>query len=732
MAITQNHIINIQPGVSAPLVIHCSQGDTGTQINLTVVNGDETFDCSSYACSVHGVRSDGGNWGPITCTVSGSTVCFSLTSAMTAVAGACLAEISVGTVGTANFAILVENATFSLGVTYTEDVSLYQSILSYNMGAVQNIKAEATAGVNKAIDQMNANTNAINAKYDAATTNFNQGIATAQNQYAVTNAKLDTAISAATQDSEVQDIRVKADGTSATTAGNAVREQITDLKDALDRSIVAEYNGKWEAGYVSADGTVSYDGQGENNNKISQAIATKSVNVSIKFSKSHDLWFGIGAWANDGSFLERKVYHPVISDKLSFSYTAPEGTSYVRISYRAYDEDYAMSVKYYYVLKNTVETIRALTRECNDNISTVASLANFSGRFKPCYDHLFVEDGSNSVIPHESLYHVRLSRRFGFNTIEANIAKTSDGVFIVTHLYEGAFWNWFHHVDGKTDISTTLVSSVTWDWIVKNVRYNSTIKKYQTRPCRLEEFLSECRQQNIIPFIYTEDVNVLAMADEYMGKDNYIAYGANRANAPTAIIYHWAYETSKEAILSHCEKVGKPFIYGMGNPTAFTDSELKEIVDAVHSAGYWIGTSYADPMWYKYSYIGFDFNGTQTRINRIDNGNICNLSSAFGFDEFEVVNGAEADGILTFSSNGTISPNVPSTVFPFCGIDLQIDFTGTIVVPTIGKHARTQYTSDGSMPFFVAVPILNGSPHLTVEVMSGTIIRDLSFKASKF
>ena len=90
MAITQNHVINIQPGVSAPLVIHCSQGDTGTQINLTVVNGDEEFDCSSYACSVHGVRSDGGNWGPITCTVSGSTVCFSLTSDMTAVAGACV------------------------------------------------------------------------------------------------------------------------------------------------------------------------------------------------------------------------------------------------------------------------------------------------------------------------------------------------------------------------------------------------------------------------------------------------------------------------------------------------------------------------------------------------------------------------------------------------------------------------------------------------------------------
>ena len=215
MAITQNHVINIQPGVSAPLVIHCSQGDTGSVINLTVVNGDETFDCSSYLCSVHGVRSDGANWGPYEVTVSGSTVSFSLRQEMTAVAGPCLAEITIGTVGTANFAILVENATFSLGVTYTEDVSLYQSILNYIMGAAQDIKTEATASVNKAIDQMNAKANDL------------------QNQYAVTNAKLDTAISAATQDSEVKDIRVKADGTSSTTAGNAVREQITELKNDL-------------------------------------------------------------------------------------------------------------------------------------------------------------------------------------------------------------------------------------------------------------------------------------------------------------------------------------------------------------------------------------------------------------------------------------------------------------------------------------------------------------------
>ena len=155
MAITQNHIINIQPGVSAPLVIHCSQGDTGSVINLTVVNGDETFDCSSYVCSVHGVRSDGANWGPYPVTVNGSTVSFPLRSTMTAISGPCLAEISVGTVGTANFAILVENATFGVGVTYTEDVSVYQNILNYVMNFVQGVRSDANANVTAAIANMN-------------------------------------------------------------------------------------------------------------------------------------------------------------------------------------------------------------------------------------------------------------------------------------------------------------------------------------------------------------------------------------------------------------------------------------------------------------------------------------------------------------------------------------------------------------------------------------------------
>ena len=45
-----------------------------------------------------------------------------------------------------------------------------------------------------------------------------------------------------TGDAELQDIRVKADGTTATSAGNAVREQFNELKGDLDNVIIKETN----------------------------------------------------------------------------------------------------------------------------------------------------------------------------------------------------------------------------------------------------------------------------------------------------------------------------------------------------------------------------------------------------------------------------------------------------------------------------------------------------------
>ena len=64
-----------------------------------------------------------------------------------------------------------------------------------------------------------------------------------------------------TGDAELQDIRVKADGTTATSAGNAVREQVSEIKGDLDELKVVDtsnqlfdYNSANIHGFYSADG----------------------------------------------------------------------------------------------------------------------------------------------------------------------------------------------------------------------------------------------------------------------------------------------------------------------------------------------------------------------------------------------------------------------------------------------------------------------------------------------
>jgi hypothetical protein len=345
-----------------------------------------------------------------------------------------------------------------------------------------------------------------------------------------------------------------------------------------------------------------------------------------------------------------------------------------------------------------------------------------------------VNDGINAIMPHESLYHLRLSKALGYRIIEANTKATSDGVIVVNHLSSGKFGNYFHHVDGVTDISNIDVSTVTWAWIVENVRYNSTIPKYRTRPPRLEEFLEECNRQNMIPFVYSGTTGAVAMADKYMGHYNYISYGGTREMCPYGIIFTWnTTNTTKEQILAACDAIGSPMIYGLGNPQSFTDAELLEIVEALHAKGYAVGTSYQDTNWAKYRGMGFDFNGSQTMINRIEDGNICNYSTIFGWDDFDLTGSpTNDDNVLTFANSGTIAPKLSEDTYPVSGYDFEIVFNGQIEVVTNGTGGTKTFTSDGSAPVFYACPVLNSKPIIVINVSANTTVYDLYFKAKRF
>lgn len=134
--LNQKAAINVVPGVAPQTVVHLSQGNVGDTVTLYVYENSDPFDTSGLTASVQGVRKDGTGFGPVACTKSGNAVTFTVTSAMTAISGPVLAEItftngSSQSVSTANFAMLIEQGTFPNGPTYDTDISVYQQILQY-------------------------------------------------------------------------------------------------------------------------------------------------------------------------------------------------------------------------------------------------------------------------------------------------------------------------------------------------------------------------------------------------------------------------------------------------------------------------------------------------------------------------------------------------------------------------------------------------------------------------
>ena len=240
--INQSNILNLQPGITAPVVVHMSEGDSGTKLSFKLIDGANAWtDPGNVVAAVHGRRQDGTQFGPYACTISGDVVSFETDAAMAGAAGSGIAEIVLtdsdqNTAGTANFAIMVERATFPMGVTYTNDVSVYEAILTYAQSAdaslQKQITAEATAR-QTADNTLQGNINSEASTRAAADSNLQSQI----NQIIAPSGEAPSA-------AEVQNARIGADGVTYDTLGTAIRTQVNDINDAiadLDKIFYEQY-----------------------------------------------------------------------------------------------------------------------------------------------------------------------------------------------------------------------------------------------------------------------------------------------------------------------------------------------------------------------------------------------------------------------------------------------------------------------------------------------------------
>ena len=397
------------------------------------------------------------------------------------------------------------------------------------------------------------------------------------------------------------------------------------------------------------------------------------------------------------------------------------------------DFTFAPRLVKYDVNGNFIKTNEELTKKVKGLENN--SSAYWRSLFCPYYDHTFINkvNGSGVTIPSESIFNIQSSRRLGFKVIEANVKATSDN-YIVCHgggtdsLY---FGGQFEHIDGVTDIANTLISSVSISWIKENIRYKSMFDKFKVAPLSLEEFLLECKKNGLVPLVQYVDDTEVEIVKEIFG-DNFILYNGRRELTDGPIMLY-SNQVTKENILSACDNVGAPCLYNMANPGAFTDEQLKDIADAMHKRGYWIGAvpiySGMETVNQRLFELGFDFMASAWSVPDFDEGNLCNIISDFDFSDFSTT-GTTSNNVLNLTEGQTVQPatNIPGAFL--AKSTLHILFDGKIKV-TMGDYITDAVLeSDGSKTKWLSTYYNIGTNTFLITALENTTIQNIEFKCS--
>lgn len=352
----------------------------------------------------------------------------------------------------------------------------------------------------------------------------------------------------------------------------------------------------------------------------------------------------------------------------------------------------------------------------------------------PFYAHLFTdkiyETSTDITIPSESLDDIRVSRRLGFNVIEANVHATSDGKFVVIHGSGGKFGYEVTDLNGNFTYADTAINSVTLDWIKTNIRYRSDIPRFRTAIPTFEEFLRECRLQGMIPFAQASTAAMVALLDGIMGYGNYFAYNGTRALTSAPIVQYLSL-TTKEAILEQARSIGVPYVYAMGNCNAFTDDELKDIVSSLHSEGFMIATAYAGGANAdRVRKLGFDMIASTWNVNNFDNANLCTLCVGTDWSDFQITGSSATDsGVELGVSQSIVPKNELGIEFLAKGM-LQVTFSGTAYIKC-GKDNQI-VTFDSPNTIIFSSYFINEVPSFIIAGKdTGAVVTDVVFKASK-
>lgn len=231
---TQYISLNMTPSGVNP-IFHISQYDVGRLLGFYVYNGSEVVDLDDYTCTVEATRTDGTQITTNVITNNNSGI-FAVTATMSNVADKYNCQLVIvdrNTNRVASLPFIMDVVTAALN---GNDSSIYNDRTLY-----QQYNASMQAALaNEANNRINADNLEKATRQSAVKTlqgNINSEASTRAAADAVLQGQIDNFVQlpsgSTAADAELVNIRVKADGTSAKTAGDAVRQQVGALKEDL-------------------------------------------------------------------------------------------------------------------------------------------------------------------------------------------------------------------------------------------------------------------------------------------------------------------------------------------------------------------------------------------------------------------------------------------------------------------------------------------------------------------
>ncbi|MDD2382304.1 MAG: glycerophosphodiester phosphodiesterase family protein [Mariniphaga sp.] len=341
-----------------------------------------------------------------------------------------------------------------------------------------------------------------------------------------------------------------------------------------------------------------------------------------------------------------------------------------------------------------------------------------------------------TIAGENSLEAIKLAKKAGFQCIETDVRLTADSVMIVMH--DETLNRTCLTINGTELTEKVFVAEITMDDLNSNYILKATEPENRTNIPTLKEFLVECRKQDLLPFIepkiYDETgkhyKDIIDLANEIMGKNNYIITSNNRANIVIrelglndVPLMGILYQTTFEEI----ESLGN--IIMAISTSQFTVKEFEFNVNKAKRSGF--QTESHTDNFHRFAMINnseIDYISTDFLAPDIKDNSLL-LIDYKSFEEFHCT-GKLSDGVIKLSTDDvlTITEKLPEVYFG--GIYLELEIKGNCEVVLANQKFTIENSETASYKH--QLMLYNSTPPFSITAKDKSEISYVRLRLAEF